>query len=574
MAQDKEFMGHLHHDSWFGGKTIGYFAGVALLINNITGPGVPSLANMFAESGWLVPSIVFIAVWLMSSISTTMYCEAMRKIPGNSHFVGRIEYTSIVEYYFGHKAYLAAQIGLSGALQSLNIISVVQSAQVMDNAISAMFGHSCGLNISPFALSTNGTTLDQATQAWSCIDTNDVSNGNAWGCHVILTMGYLVALVLTLPMGYFNLDDNMIVQVVAFVITFLCWVVWLVGCFFSDSFDHGDAWVIPAIASGHEWNSQAGVIGTVLFNFGFVTTVPSFVNEKKPHVSVNKVVWLSTLICVIVFVVMGVPGAMAFQKSLAGPATGKCELDPSGANCAQSLMDVFTSQDLSPPVLRNNHAANIVMQLSVYLFPIVAVLSSIPVFSIVIKYNMVENGFSHAFSFFWGVVFPWLVALPLLYQPDALNQFITFSSLIFVSFTDFIVPWALYIVLQKQEEKQAYLKHKHSNVQEDTPLLGDIEKGASSLLNIPEHFALPPSWNLTPVFKITVSGRKCSQAVATCTQTVTLILQWEILRQSDKLYCSQSPLTYRIQMSDSRGPRCCHGGCVHCGDCASNPNYS
>eukprot|EP00730_Choanoeca_flexa_P018279 TRINITY_DN8881_c0_g1_i1.p1 TRINITY_DN8881_c0_g1~~TRINITY_DN8881_c0_g1_i1.p1 ORF type:complete len:563 (+),score=76.04 TRINITY_DN8881_c0_g1_i1:157-1845(+) len=433
MAQDKEFMGHLHHDSWFGGKTIGYFAGVALLINNITGPGVPSLANMFAESGWLVPSIVFIAVWLMSSISTTMYCEAMRKIPGNSHFVGRIEYTSIVEYYFGHKAYLAAQIGLSGALQSLNIISVVQSAQVMDNAISAMFGHSCGLNISPFALSTNGTTLDQATQAWSCIDTNDVSNGNAWGCHVILTMGYLVALVLTLPMGYFNLDDNMIVQVVAFVITFLCWVVWLVGCFFSDSFDHGDAWVIPAIASGHEWNSQAGVIGTVLFNFGFVTTVPSFVNEKKPHVSVNKVVWLSTLICVIVFVVMGVPGAMAFQKSLAGPATGKCELDPSGANCAQSLMDVFTSQDLSPPVLRNNHAANIVMQLSVYLFPIVAVLSSIPVFSIVIKYNMVENGFSHAFSFFWGVVFPWLVALPLLYQPDALNQFITFSSLIFVS---------------------------------------------------------------------------------------------------------------------------------------------
>ena len=50
-------------------------------------------------------------------------------------------------------------------------------------------------------------------QAWSCIDTNDVSQGNAWGCHVILTMGYLVALVLTLPMGYFNLDDNMIIQV-------------------------------------------------------------------------------------------------------------------------------------------------------------------------------------------------------------------------------------------------------------------------------------------------------------------------------------------------------------------------
>ena len=54
------------------------------------------------------------------------------------------------------------------------------------------------------------------------------------------------------------------------------------------------------------------------------------------------------------------------------------------------------------------------------------------------RYNVMENGFSHAFGFFWGVVFPWVVALPLLYQPNALNQFIGFSSLIFVSFTDFM----------------------------------------------------------------------------------------------------------------------------------------
>ena len=49
----------------------------------------------------------------------------------------------------------------------------------------------------------------------------------------------------------------------------------------------------------------------------------------------------------------------------------------------------------------------------------------------------------------WGVLFPWIVALPLLYQPNALNQFITFSSLVFVSFTDFIIPWSLYISLLK-----------------------------------------------------------------------------------------------------------------------------
>ena len=56
---------------------------------------------------------------------------------------------------------------------------------------------------------------------------------------------------------------------------------------------------------------------------------------------------------------------------------------------------------------------------------------------------MVENGFSHRTGFLWGVLFPWVAALPLLYQPNALNQFINFSSLVFVSFTDFIVPCEL-----------------------------------------------------------------------------------------------------------------------------------
>jgi hypothetical protein len=84
----------------------------------------------------------------------------------------------------------------------------------------------------------------------------------------------------------------------------------------------------------------------------------------------------------------------------------------------------------------------------VYLFPIVAIVSSIPVFSIVIKYNCIENGWTPRAAVLWGVVFPWIVAIPLLYQPNALNQFINFSSLFFVSFTDFIVPWALCVTCQ------------------------------------------------------------------------------------------------------------------------------
>jgi hypothetical protein len=119
-------------------------------------------------------------------------------------------------------------------------------------------------------------------------------------------------------------------------------------------------------------------------------------------------------------------------------------------------MSILTSPDHAPPHWKDSHFLNVIMQLSVDLFPPVAILSSIPVFSIVIKYalsfhmlcpavvsvlsetkdvpgvryNVVENGFSNTFGFLWGVLFPWVAALPLLYQPDALNQFITFSSLV------------------------------------------------------------------------------------------------------------------------------------------------
>ena len=72
----------------------------------------------------------------------------------------------------------------------------------------------------------------------------------------------------------------------------------------------------------------------------------------------------------------------------------------------------------------------LLLKVSVYAFPIVAVVSSIPVFSIVIKYNLVENGFSARLGFLWGVLFPWLAAFPLLYMPNILSQFINFTSLL------------------------------------------------------------------------------------------------------------------------------------------------
>jgi hypothetical protein len=404
------------HDAWFGQKSIGYFAGIALLINNITGPGVPQLPNMFIESGWLFPTVTILGIWAMTSLSTVMYAEAMRKIPGNEHFRGRLEYTSIVDYYFGRKAYVASQIGLNGALQSLNIISVIQSAQVMDNAIAAIWGNTCAFDLSPFSVdsvdaggSGSGNAglvvLPQSTEFWSCINTGGAPNfvtvggGNPWGSHVVVTMGFIVTFLITLPMGYFNLDDNMIVQIVAFVLTLACWFVWLLASFQSPAFDGGAwtgldpkymqsnpnaTWTIPMIqsedcAAAGGCASQAGVLGTVLFNFGFVTTVPSWINEKRPSVSVNKTVWFSSFCCNLVFFAIGIIGCMAFGPYLAGVASNNCYGFADQGKCSQNILGVLTNQASINPLPTDSKFVHAIIQLSVYLFPPVAILSSIPV---------------------------------------------------------------------------------------------------------------------------------------------------------------------------------------------------
>ena len=97
----------------------------------------------------------------------------------------------------------------------------------------------------------------------------------------------------------------MIIQVIAFVLTFVCWGIWIAASLDSPALQEPGGWHIPAVNNDAKTGSQAAVLGTVLFNFGFVTTVPSWVNEKKPHVSVNKVVWVSTFCCNLVFFAIG-----------------------------------------------------------------------------------------------------------------------------------------------------------------------------------------------------------------------------------------------------------------------------
>ena len=139
-----------------------------------------------------------------------------------------------------------------------------------------------------------------------------------------------------------------------------------------------------------------------------------------------------------------------YADILEGPVTAMCyqELQDPTFNCPGDVLQLLSQPETAP--FQSTRWATILLQISVYGFPIFSIVSSIPVFSIIIKYNVVENGLSPRVGFLWGVVFPWLAGFPLLYMPDVLGRVINITSLIFVSFANFILPLALYVVLQRQ----------------------------------------------------------------------------------------------------------------------------
>jgi len=55
----------------------------------------------------------------------------------------------------------------------------------------------------------------------------------------------------------------------------------------------------------------------------------------------------------------------------------------------------------------------ILANVSVYAFPEVVLVSSIPVFSIIVRYNLIESGLMRKhWANIWSVLVPWVVAIP------------------------------------------------------------------------------------------------------------------------------------------------------------------
>ena len=401
------------HGAGFGAKTIGFFGGFALLVNNMTGPGMTAIPPIFQQAGWVVPVLCFAVVAVVATLSSTMLCQAMATLPGNHQFEDRVELTTLAKRVFGTWGFRITIAMFVLSLQSVNVASIVESAQTMDLTIIRIFGKSCALEFYP---------------DFDFICHKGFGTGvSPFGADVwVLSVGFVVILLMAVPLGYFNLDDNIGVQKGAFIILMVICVQWFVWFVYRGPLDYGN---VPAIG-----NDMSQVLGTIVFNYAYVTTIPSWVNEKKPYVSINGSMWSSAALSFVLFIVLGVLGAWSYHYSPSDDVLSKINDDPSGS-----------------PFM---HLSS---QVIVYLFPLVALVSGIPIFSIIVRYNLMENKIcGRTWANIWGVLLPWVISVPA-YTGQGLLQVINWTSLLVNGFINFVVPLLIYIfaVLQARKRRQS-----------------------------------------------------------------------------------------------------------------------
>jgi hypothetical protein len=440
-------------DAFGAKKSITYWGGICLLSNNLTGPGMVLLPGLFAGAGLTFPLLVTILISVLSSVSVLFLARMIQSIPGNSDYTQRIEFSKLIRRLFPRWLYVCAFFAMIFNLQvccflwcgicvtfnpqAANVGAIIVSAQTMDSTLLAIFKKTCALtmyspswaSIGPPATAgildkKNGT---MSSPVFQCIlnDDNDVKTDSPFGDDYVVSLGFLVVLVLCVPLGYFNLEDNIWVQQFGFFFLVLCLIAWVVQ-FFHSGMDTSRLGVLvppPEVTTAY-----GSVLSVIVFQFNFALYVPSWLIEKRPDVSVAKSVGWAVFISSAMFLLLGIMGALAFEY-------------PGG----QDFLAVLSSKkrrDMLPTSL-----------VGAYLFPAAALLTGIPVASIVIRYNLVESKLCSTFhANMSGVVLPWLLAL-CFFAGSFLNTLIQWTSaLVFVAL-NLVMPVYMYIITHKRDAK-------------------------------------------------------------------------------------------------------------------------
>ena len=385
----------------FGGKGIGLAASIALTVNNISGAGMLEFPQMFQRAG-LLPSLVSLGVvCVVSTLFASTLADTVARIPHNKHFERRIEFSDVFEQYMGRRTAMLTHVVFFMNLLSQNLAAIVACAQMFDSFAGSFWpGATWALRLSPSPVAL--IRWDPSACVGPAEDAECVPFASEGEDALLVSAGYMMTLLLLAPLGLLTLEENMFQQKISFAALLLLTAQFLVS-FASTGLGDG---TVPWI--GHHW---ADALGVVIFNFAFCVTVPSWLNEKAPGVSVNHVFWTSTVTATLLYTAVGLMGALAF---------------PSVPENMLSLM--------------LTHHVGLTTRVCATVFGVVIIGFGIPIFCVIMRYNLVSGGLcSEPVAHFWSSFVPWATAWSL-YQGSVTLKLLSWSGLVLNGFIDFLMP--------------------------------------------------------------------------------------------------------------------------------------
>lgn len=412
-----------------GGRDIGAFASICLISNNIVGPGIWQLPGLLQQCGWVPCLVVLCLVVLWTTQGGLYLARAISKFRGNANFAHRVEYLSASHALLPFWAYVLSALALCFSLFSQNVANIVLAAQVSDQMLLNVFGRTCALVMSA---SNEGGIVPPG---WCVANDNDLTLDNSlYGSAYVVTGGFLFVLLLAVPLSFVNLDDNMGVQVLGFLLTVMCVLVWTANAFatgltgkFVTAFGTGDGDV----------RDFAPLVPLILFNFAYVPTQPSWLSEKSPAVRVSRTMAFAIAAATTQIILVGVFGALVGEID-GGPETSFATFISAGGN--EETSSGFPNVWLASRIMT-------------FIFPFANVLTAIPIFSIILRYNILQLHGVNVPVWAANIVAllgPWLVAI-FFYPGKGIALWSSWSSAFVGVAVSFLIPVALFLATAAHE---------------------------------------------------------------------------------------------------------------------------
>jgi hypothetical protein len=335
--------------------------------------------------------------------------NTISKVPGNKQFRKEIEFSEAFFMFWGRKWFLFTQTVYFSCVTCLNISSIVDTAQVVDTFVGHWIGRggAVALQIPQFSfLWWNPSSCSpEELRLGECIPFQQHDG-------MLLTVGYIITILLFLPLALCDLKENVAWQVAAFIILLLTSIQ------FVFEFLHKGINIHYLPLWGTEFDT---LLGVVLFNFPLCVAVPAWLSEKKPTVDVPTVVWTSTWLSTFLYVLCGTLGAM-------------CIPHVSG-NMLESMM---------------SGTFGVSMQIGSFIFEFMIIGIGIPLFSVFTRMNLTGSGLcSRTVGNLLAVWFPFSISW-MFYQGNAVTELLAWGGVLFTSAVAFILPLvlALHTVLE------------------------------------------------------------------------------------------------------------------------------